>query len=130
MVESVEKRYLSWYPNSRLRILEVAVTEAQYARIEKIVDNFVSHTDDYKYNLRGVLLLKAGKRKTNPTNFFCSQFVNYILKEAGVSILSEAPEYTTPKSFYQLDLPVVYEGSIQNFKDLQHIRRQQIDLCY
>lgn len=132
VIENVEERYLTWYPNSRLRILEVPVTNEQYRKLETLIHYFVSHTDQYKYNLRGVLLLKTGhRRKTEPHNFFCSQFVNYILKEAGIEILQEAPEYTTPKSFYLLDYPIAYEGSIQNLKDLQRIRRQKtVDFCF
>lgn len=128
VVESVEERYLKWYPNSRLRVIEIPVTNNQYKKLEELIHHFVTHTDDYKYNLRGVLLMKTGHRKTEPNNLFCSQFVNYILNEAGIHILKEAPEYTTPKSFYELTYPVIYEGSIQNFKRIQNLKR--VGLCY
>ena len=129
VIENVTERYLKWYPNSRIRILEIPVTTKQYETIEQKIQYFVEHIETFRYNLRGILLIKTSKRKTNPYHLFCSQFVNYILKESGIHLIETAPEYTTPKMFYQLDYPIIYEGNVQKFSSaIKQVKR--VNFCY
>ena len=65
-------------------IIEVEVTAEQYRKATELLDQFIYHHDNYKYNYQGLLYGLLDKPLCVEDSFLCSEFVYYILSESGI----------------------------------------------
>ncbi len=113
--ENFDRGLFPYFPNARCCILEIPVTDEEYEVMYRIVEEFYSNKDNYRYNLMGVLTYTVGLGLTRKEHFFCSQFVSYIL--SNTDYWSYNPALTKPMDF--LDIPnkkIIYEGGISQYK--------------
>lgn len=100
------------------RIGRLQVTEMQYRKILRILDHFKQEKDYYRYNYLGILGVVFNKSVERRYNYFCSQFVFYVLWKAGVPLFEKKPGLTRPDDFRTWDkLDIIYEGKLRNYRN-------------
>lgn len=94
------------------------VTSVQYKKIVKILEHFKKDRSFYRYNYIGIFGVVFGRAIERKYNFFCSQFVFYVLKNAGVEVFDKKPGLVRPEDFRVWDqLEMIYEGRLTSYRD-------------
>lgn len=115
--ENFNRGLFPYFPNARCCILEIPVTNEEYEVMYRVVGEFYSNKDNYRYNLIGVLSYTIGLGLSRKDHFFCSQFVSYIL--SNTSGWNSVHELTKPMDFLRLpNKKIIFEGSIAEFNIL------------
>lgn len=72
--------------------------------IQQELARFKKHPDRYGYNFMGVFSVFFHLAYEREYNFFCSQFVASVLKNAGVDIFHKKPGLVKPGDFRRVPL--------------------------
>lgn len=100
------------------RIGRLRVTKEQYEKIKEILEQFKSEKAFYRYNYLGILGVMCQRSVERRYNYFCSQFVSYVLRKAGISLIMKKPGLTCPRDFRMCDdLEIIYEGKLRNYRN-------------
>ena len=75
----------------RCAVYELSVTNLTYYRIKMMIANMERNSREYRYNIRGLLGCIFGKKLGKENNFYCSEFVYYVLTESGACLLYTSP---------------------------------------
>lgn len=103
------------------RVCRLCVTETQYNKIRNIIEDFKKESSYYKYNYLGIVGVMCNKAVERKYNYFCSQFVYYVLENAGVEMFGKEPGLTRPEDFRQWDkLELIYEGKLIDYRKFLH----------
>lgn len=97
-----------------------------FDKIKYFIENlFVKNQDKYKYNHMVVasVPLKANI-KPNNFKFFCSEFVDYILKIVGIDITGKDSVRVTPKDFSQTKELILVDKGTKNDIDIPRIKKK------
>ena len=106
---------------SRIAVIKLSVTEKQYTVIEKLMSHFWNNRDTYKYNSKGLIrILLHGRDRSDMSSknsFFCSEWVDYLLKQCGIDLFKDENLYTvSPSDFYnKLKEDIIYEGLTKEY---------------
>lgn len=96
-------------------ILELAVTDEQFDIIEKTLDGFIAEPSKYKYDFANVILAKTPFSVEHENKYFCSEFVGYVLEQAGI----KSPNVLTkirPLEFTKIEgAKVIYKGELKKW---------------
>lgn len=100
------------------RIGRLRVTKEQYEKIMEILEQFKSEKAFYRYNYLGILGVMCRRSVERRYNYFCSQFVSYVLRKAGIPLITKKPGLTCPRDFRMCEgLEVIYEGKLRNYRN-------------
>ena len=106
---------------SRIAVICLDVSSEQYNKLAVRMSEYWNKRSDYKYNthvlIRILLHGRDKKRYENKKSFFCSQWVEDILRECGIDIFADEELYTvSPADFYhKLSDYIVYEGLTKEY---------------
>ena len=64
-------------------VMEINVTEKQYATASKIMKTFINNRNNYRYSFAKLISNLFGI-EVRDDGFICSEFVAYVLQEAGI----------------------------------------------
>ena len=113
--------YINWvaaFPKTQCQIYQLDISKVQYEKLIAILSNFFIEQEKYKYNILGVVGRLFNLKIEPDYSYFCSQFVSYILSEAGVLTFEQEPILTTAKDFrIHPDLQLIYEGFLDRLLD-------------
>ncbi len=99
------------------KIMRVWITQAQLDKINKILKKFKENKNYYKYNYIGIFGVMINKPIEREYNYFCSQFVYYVLSKAGVKLFDKKPGLARPEDFRVWSEPeVIYEGKLNEYR--------------
>ncbi|MDR0838321.1 MAG: hypothetical protein LBN99_01610 [Oscillospiraceae bacterium] len=93
-------------------ILELPVTEEQYEEVRHNIGVFRDNPEAFSYNLSGLMTAIFHRTHERDTRFFCSEFVYYVLNEAGVCDFGITRGHVRPQMFLRLDGRIVFEGKL------------------
>lgn len=100
------------------RIVRLWITQNQYRKLNKTLDKFKTDKAFYHYNYIGIFGIMFGKAVERKYNYFCSQFVYYVLHKAGVELFDKKPGLVRPEDFRVWDVPEpIYEGKLNKYRD-------------
>ncbi len=104
------------FKNARCAVYSCHVTEEQYEKMLKKVQEMEAKKELYRYNLIGVFALAAKMKVKRKNAYFCSQFVAALLQEAEIYIANKPLFFITPHDI-QSDsrLQLEYEGDLKNY---------------
>ncbi|MGM9987841.1 MAG: hypothetical protein ACI35O_11510 [Bacillaceae bacterium] len=114
VVEHIEKRFLAWYPDAKIKVFKLTVTEEEYTAIKKELQVFIEESHRYKYNLKGIVTLLFNKGYSDADAYFCSQFVYEILSNSKVFCLGKRTCCVIPRDFEKVE-EILYEGTVKSF---------------
>ena len=118
--ENFNRGIFPYFPHARCCVLEIPVTEQEYAIMYDAVEEFYNNKENYRYNLIGLLSYTVGLGLARKDHYFCSQFVSYILCNMNTWTLN--PALTKPMDFLALpDHRIIFEGNISEFMILKNI---------
>lgn len=95
-IENLEAGVFSKNKNIALSIYKIKVTADQYDLISDMIDGFLLHKNDYKYNMIGLFGFFINKPIKRENHYFCSQFVSEILVNSKVVSLNTPSCLTRP----------------------------------
>lgn len=111
--EDVTKHLLN---EASCEIYCLTITPLQYEHLQLILEQFERDKEQYKYNLLGVLAIPLRRDIYRENAYFCSQFVAYVIGEAGISLIDKPTHLITPDDFRQCEqVELVYERKVQDY---------------
>ena len=103
-------------------VYQLKLKKEKYNCIKGLVSELLQNPLEYGYNFRGLFSAAFNRPYTKPKKFFCSQFVAWLLGNAGIKLISKKYALTRPEDFRQnLNKYMIYEGRlhqyVQNMRD-------------
>ncbi|MBR1816637.1 MAG: hypothetical protein IJ763_08045 [Lachnospiraceae bacterium] len=107
------------------RVARLKVSANEYKKIIDTLKKFKKNDKYYKYNYVGIVGIMFNKAVEREYNYFCSQFVYHVLKNAGVETFDKKAGLVRPEDFRLWDeLELVYEGKLKDYR--QYLKDNQI----
>lgn len=95
-------------------VIEINVTDEQYNKAEKLLNEFTCNSKSFKYNYIGLMYSLLNKEFYNDKKFLCSEFVYYILYTSKIADLKIPRNLVRPQNLLYLKGRVVYKGNLKN----------------
>ncbi|MGL4656782.1 MAG: hypothetical protein ACRCWM_13010 [Sarcina sp.] len=112
--ENVRERFMEWFPNTEVMILEKEVSEDLYYKIKVILDSYSEETT--KYNYLGIVGVTMNKGIEHKNRYFCSELVAKILKEVELLDIDKPPVLIKPMDFLEDNsYTMTYEGDMMGY---------------
>ena len=105
------------FSQTRIVVLDIAVTDEQYGVIQAKIDTMLSQKQLYHYNYLGLYLAAFRIPYHQKRCYYCSEFVKYVLAKGQVKGASQLKSIVQPVHF--LTLPgakKVYTGRLLDYK--------------
>lgn len=104
------------FRNTEVSILEIEVTEKQYAEISLNIFDMKKNKKKYRFNILGLILAGINKKNEKENYFYCAEFVKYILDKGNVDI-SNLPNIIKPEDFKNLkNANLIYKGYLREYE--------------
>jgi hypothetical protein len=97
-------------------IIEIDVSREQYEKAKELLDHFISNSNLYKYNYKGLLYSSLNKPASSYNRFLCSEFVYHILKESGITDFNISGNLVRPQSLLNIEGRIIYKGNLREIK--------------
>lgn len=120
--EKFHKGLLGTYEDLPGIIIELEVTDIQYAIIKEMLEHFVSNSSSYKYNYVGMLYNYINKEFIIENRFLCSEFVYYVLNESKVLDFSKPRNLVRPVDFLVLEKNIIFKGNLKELQSEKTVR--------
>ena len=118
ITEDITKGVFGRDVETTCRVARLWITSNQYKKLIKILNKFKRDKAYYKYNYIGIFGVVFNKAVERKYNYFCSQFVYYVLEKAGVDMFGKKPGLVRPEDFRVWDeLELIYEGKLNKYRD-------------
>ncbi|MDE5778210.1 MAG: hypothetical protein K2I10_06900 [Lachnospiraceae bacterium] len=115
--ENIETGIFGRDKNVQCSVYAIPVTEEQYRRVKKELQNFIQNREIYSYNYLGLLGAFVGRNVDSERNYFCSQFVSYVLNESGIKLFRKKTGLIRPFDFHiRLKEYQIYKGSLSEYR--------------
>ena len=96
------------------QVLQLNVTEEQYDEVRKLLYDFDSNSDYYKYNYLGLINSLLNRESFCDERFLCSEFVYYVLNKAGIAELNKPRNLVRPQDLLNITSEIVFEGNLKS----------------
>ena len=116
VVESPSSGTFKRFYKTKVLIVSVCISEQDYLKIQRAINNINRHKDLYHYNYIGLFLAAFHKIHKAERRYYCSEFVRYILKCGDVKGIDLLPGIIKPIDFLSIPHKTVYCGRLQNYK--------------
>ena len=100
--EEFNKGLYSRFPNCEVCILEMDITEEEYAGIKNTIDSFINNKDNLKYNFIGLFFAKNNRVLEREEAYFCSSFVTYVLEQNNIKLFDRHYTLVAPNDYFKL----------------------------
>ncbi len=109
--EDLERIYKK-FPKAKYKVTYIECTEEQKRNIKNHLEQ--CYTDRYKYHycIVGLFFLLFQKPFYQKNHYTCSSYISKLLHRNGIRLFGKHFSLVTPRDFFDLDLPAIYEGSI------------------
>ncbi|KAB8125770.1 hypothetical protein F9U64_21685 [Gracilibacillus oryzae] len=102
-----------FFRKSTCAIYQLSITEEIYELLFDRVKKMEQETDDYRYNLLGVIGVLFNREWQRDRAFFCSEFVATMLREAGIYTEEKPACLTKPQDLKEWhELTLIYHGDL------------------
>lgn len=109
--ENMEEKF---FQKADCSIYACTISPKQSEKLLETLAFFKSRKDTYHYNVLGLFGVMLNKPIQRSNAYFCSQFVAYLLIEAGIVSFDKPPELITPQDIQQIPgLISIYQGKLQ-----------------
>lgn len=103
------------FRHAQCAIYKLDVTTSSYQQMKKRINHFLTNVDRYHYNFVGMFPVMFDIEWNRRNHYFCSQFVNDILKHGDVHLFDKPSVLITPADFKKCNIPLLYEGSLTHY---------------
>ena len=103
---------------TKCQVLRLKLTERQYQDVKRSIEVFKSDREKYKYNFLGVFLIYFHISFERKYKYFCSEFVDKVLKMSGIDLFDKSSGRVIPDDFRKCDkLEKTFEGKLTSYRD-------------
>lgn len=111
--ESFEKGFYNKNQHIPCALYKLTVKKEIYYKAKFILESILNHSQDYKYNLMGLILCKLEVPYRRNHYYFCSEFVSEILAYSQAIELPKLPCLMKPSGYLLFEeLECLYQGNI------------------
>ncbi len=111
VVQTPSDKFFEVFKNTKCRIYRMGISEAQYNKLKKNLENVRSHSEEYKYDFFGEFLRYFKIPVCFEKRYVCTQFVAEMLENADIYKFNRKPCFAVPKDFENLaDATEIYRG--------------------
>ena len=104
------------FKNTLAGVYELEVTDEQYDKCARIIEDFKKNKNIYKFNILGLFLISLKYKRKKEKYFYCSEFVKYVLEEV-LGEIKELPDLIRPENFKDIpNIKKIYSGLLRNYK--------------
>ena len=105
-----------------VKIFRIPVTEQQYKKLERVINNFKNNSGKYMYNLFGLLFFKTPIEFNIRDTYICTEFVSKCIASLGIKKKKLNKNRITPEAMIEaLKEYEYYDGDLREYsKRLQH----------
>ena len=122
--ENLQRGYYKDHQDIPCALYSLRVTDAVYKLTKAEADKIISSSDDYHFNIIGLLLCRLHIPLKRKRKFFCSQFAGEILTRNKALRLPKDPSLMRPIDYSFLpDLYCLFEGKVEELVSLAHSGR-------
>ena len=119
--ENIEK-ILKKFPTAKYKITYIECTDKQKHNIKKQLRHYYKNRFSYHYCIIGLPFLLFKKKFYQKNHYTCSSFTSRILEDNGIKLFEKHFSLVTPRDFFDLNLPVIYEGALSVFTENKYRR--------
>lgn len=96
-------------------LYEIQVSQEQYEQALLETDRIINRSDEYRFNILGLILCKLNIPLRREKKFFCSQFVAEILRRSDALPLPKVPSLMRPMDYTVLpEANCLYQGLLRD----------------
>lgn len=97
-------------------VYALSVTDKQYDKIKRYIENMYKQKDKFHYNLLGLFGLVLNKPVQRENTYFCSQFVAKILEDCDIMTCDKDASLMTPHDLLEsAHFETIYEGDLREY---------------
>lgn len=123
--ESLNHGTFHRFQNANALIFRVPVSADIYEGMRNDVMGMYRHKKCHRYNHKGLFYAFFGIKKQYDDHFYCSEFVDYLFRQYGLSPFDENA-IIKPMDLCELrDAEVVYRGRLQDFPPAKALRSRR-----
>jgi len=112
--EHIDKGTFKRFKNTQAKIFSVEVTEEQYEKLRKNIEEMQAESEKYKFNIIGLFAVAFHKKIRAKNSFYCAEFVKYITEKSDINY--NLPEIIKPEDFRRMKhKEEIYEGLLRNY---------------
>lgn len=100
------------FPSAKYKLTYIECTSEQKENIRKYMKKCYNNRYKFHYCIVGLLFLLIKKPFYHKNYYTCSSFICRTLEMNGIKLFDKHFSLVTPRDFFDLNLPVLYEGSI------------------
>ncbi|SER89642.1 hypothetical protein SAMN04487944_11255 [Gracilibacillus ureilyticus] len=111
-----------FFSKATCAIYQLSITEDTYHLLMERVKKMETETDQYRYNLLGLVGVLLNLEWQRERAFFCSEFVATMLREAGVYTDAKPACLTKPQDLKEWQqLTLIYHGDLAHYLQKQGV---------
>jgi len=112
-----------FFEHSMCSLYRCTISYSAYMNIRSQVHHMEQNSDQYKYNLLGMLGIVFNIEMKREYAYFCSQFVASVFEESGVSLVNKPAFFVTPGDLENTAiLELVYHGKLQSYTGFKEMK--------
>lgn len=113
--EYINKGTFKRFYNTKVKVYSLEITEEQYKKIRKNIQQIEKEKEQYKFNILGLFAVGFHKRIKMKHSFYCAEFVKYVMEKA--EIKTDLPEIVKPEDFKEIEgLQETYKGLLRKYR--------------
>ena len=113
--ESPEFGTFKRFKNTKAKIYSLEVTDENYDKIKKIIDEFKNNKKNYKFNVMGLFAIMFHVNVTRDNYYYCAEFVKYLFDNSNLNI--DLPEMVKPDDFRDINgSSCIYTGLLRDYR--------------
>lgn len=101
-MESLDSRYYKQHENIPCAVYTLSVSNETYDKAKQEVEYIISKSDQYHFNIVGLLLCQLNIPYHRKNYFFCSQFVSEVLQRSHALSLPKDTSLMKPADYMQM----------------------------
>lgn len=110
------KLVTKFFKGAICKIYKLPVTNKEYRQLRKEIKKYQDKSNEYHYNIRGLVHIQFNKIYHRDHHFVCSQFVGKILGDSKIYNFKKDYSLIRPKDISNIDyLKKIYEGKIIDY---------------
>lgn len=122
--EHFHRGYYKKHPTIPCALYELEVSDDVYAIAKSEVEKIINHSEDYSFNIIGLILCQLNIPSRRKKHYFCSQFVGEILHRSRALELPKDTSLMRPSDYMQIpNLVCRYNGWLG---DLLHMQTSSV----
>ena len=114
--------------NAPCALYALEVSDEAYVRALRRTEEFMRHSEEYSFNILGLILCALHIRWQRRRHYFCSQFVSEVLQKSGALELPKPSTLMHPSDYAELpELRCLYRGTLAGLPQRQSMELGEVE---